>query len=814
MSGRPATGNKSGINGAAAALVDGLRAVLGPSGLMTDPAAALVYAHDASHLELGRPLAVALPATVAELRRVMSLCAAMRVPVVTRGSGTGLSGGAVPADGSVVLGTGRLQALGTVDRRRGRIQAAAGVLNERVSTVTRAAGFHFAPDPSSQSAATIGGNIATNAGGPHCLRHGVTLHHLGRLSWIDSQGVQHDTGHGTAGERGLDLRSLLCGSEGTLGVIVGAELELVPNPRALVTLLAFFPELDDATGAVVELLGEGLLPVAVEMVDQGMLRAVEEAFAFGFPTDVAVAMIVEFAGSEDAVDEDGRRAGALLDAAGAREVRRAEDAAERSALWLCRKKAFGAVGRLAPSYVTMDVVVPLGHLPGLVREIQVIKRRHGVEIATAFHAGDGNLHPGIHYDDRDPDASRRAHAAADEIIGAALARGGSSTGEHGVGIEKLHALPWQLDAVTARLHRDIKRACDPADLLNPGKAVPGAEARYADLKPVPPELTFQWDSLSVTAPAGCRLSAIQDAAMAHGLWLPLGVPGRGREPGLAHDPTVAELLDHLAVGPSLLGTGTPRDYLLESWAETGGGEVFHSGVPVFKNVAGYALHHMLCGSGGVFVRHLAATFQLRPRPEQVLLLRLSPGAGEPAVPDAFWQWLAARRGRLAAPQVIAAADGSLLLLVAGRDRPWDLGGVAGELTELLGPPAWRVKLLAAVPFATAATLLSSGELPAWSLGASDWTALAPLAGADFLPAAPLPTGFIRQGRPDRLWVPQQVPAAAGWQADPVISAGLVSGLPAPAPGVPRELLGRLKQIFDPHRQLPTPSWLAEVVSDE
>ena len=293
-------------------LSERLRAVLGKEGYLDDEAARFIYARDASHMTLGLPRGVALPATREEVAETVALCAEAGVPVVARGSGTGLSGGALPPDGSLVLATGRLQKMGPVNTAWGCVQVEVGVLNEKVSTHAKPLSFHFAPDPSSQSAAAIGGNIAENAGGPHCLRHGVTLRHLRQLKWVGADGVPHHSGWGTVGERGLDLVSLMCGSEGTLGVVTDAELKLVSDPAAVSTLLAFFPVLDEATLAVVKLLGQGLLPVAVEMVDQSMLRAVEAAFNFGFPTDVEAAMIVEFSGPADKVNEDGARAEALL----------------------------------------------------------------------------------------------------------------------------------------------------------------------------------------------------------------------------------------------------------------------------------------------------------------------------------------------------------------------------------------------------------------------------------------------------------------------------------------------------------------------
>jgi len=553
----------------------------------------------------------------------------------------------------------------------------------------------------------------------------------------------------------------------------------------------------------------------VEMVDQNMLWAVEEAFGFGFPTDVQVAMIVAFSGPAEAVAEDGDRAANLLRRAGAREVRRAVDDHERTELWKCRKKAFGAVGRLAPSYVTMDVVVPLGHLPSLVREIQEIKARHEVEVATAFHAGDGNLHPGVHFDDRDPEATRRAHAAADEIIAAALRRDGSVTGEHGVGIEKLHVLPWQMDAVAAGLHRRIKAAFDPGDRLNPGKLVPDPAAQYVAMKPLPKTTDFQWDSLTVTVPAATRLSQIQTQAMAKGLWLPVGVPGAGADYGLGYNPTVGELLAHLTAGPSLFASGTARDYLLESWLEVGDGEILHSGAPVFKNVAGYDLSHMLCGSGRVFAKHLAATFALRPRPERALILRLNPAQTSDGVvarlagrdPAPLLAWLTARHGGMTETQLVVDPIDGVFAVVAGRDRPWDLGRIADELAAAAGAAGWRLVDRCEVPFADVATLLTTDCLPAWALAGSEWTAVAPLPTHRETAGLTGRTRHLRQIPSGRCWVPGPVSAVPGWQVDPFIRAGSVTPLPRPAAGVPVALLRELKNIFDPGRIRPTPAWL-------
>jgi glycolate oxidase len=787
------------------AFLSGLREILGEKGLLTDDAARLVYARDASHLTLGRPLAVALPDDGSQLRRVVSLCRTAGVPVVCRGNGTGLSGGAVPGGGALVVGTSRMTDLGQVDSTQRMVKVQPGVLNDGVSRHASASGLHFAPDPSSQSAASIGGNIAENAGGPHCLRHGVTLQHLVSLGWTDAEGRVLNTGRAVSAERGLDLVSLLCGSEGTLGLVTSADLKLVANPAEVATLLAFFPDLEDAAGAVVGLLGEGLAPVAVEMVDQAMLLAVEKAFGFGFPTDVAAAMITEFAGQSEAVAEDSARASSFLERNGAREVRRAADDAERAELWKCRKKAFGAVGRLAPNYVTMDVVVPLGELPGLVREIQVIKAHHGVEIATTFHVGDGNLHPGVHYDERDPDQTRRAHAAADAIMRAALDRDGSITGEHGVGIEKLHVLPWQIDGETARLQRGIKGIFDPEEILNPGKIHPPEDAGFALLKDIPAEIDFHWANLTVSAPADASLAQLQQSALERGFWIPVGVLARDEGFGLGRGTTVGNLVADLLTGPAFCSAGTARDHLLELWAETGDGHVFRAGAPVFKNVAGYDLVHMLCGSGRVWAQPRAATFQLRPIPESLGYWRFPLPSDEDRL-DRLAEYLSGRQDSLGGPMMIVdAGSGSVVVLVPGRSRPWDLGRVGEDLAALLDKPVEHLEM----PFNRAGEILKDDRIPGWALDSGDWTFLS------MLPGQGRGTGFrpagmgrcIWQSAPRLVWSPDPDISHEGWHADRFCSEGRVHPPAAPAAGVPLNFLIKMKTLFDPSGSLETPGWL-------
>ncbi|MBK7672032.1 MAG: FAD-binding protein [bacterium] len=794
---------------------------LGPGGLLTGSAALSVYSRDASHLSGGRPLAVALPASEEDIAHVIGLCAAAGVPVVARGAGTGLSGGAVPCEDALVLGTARLVALGPVDAVVDAVRAQPGVLN---ATLTRRAaphGLHFAPDPSSQVASTIGGNIAENAGGPHCLRLGVTSHHLRALDWCDARGRNWTTGEPVAVSRGIDLRGLLCGSEGTLGIVTGAWLQLTATPPAVATLLASFPVLEHATAAVPRLLQAGLLPVAVEIIDQAMVLTVEEAFGFGLPCDVEAVMIAELAGDAAAVGAQADLAARILGDAGARDVRRAADEEQRLALWQCRKRAFGAVGRLSPNYVSMDIVVPLGELPGLVREIQDVRRESGLKIATAFHAGDGNLHPAVHYDERREGETVRAHAVADTIIRAALRRRGSVTGEHGVGLEKRHALPWQIDAVTASLLHGIKAACDPDGLLNPGKALPvlGPAASFASLPPAPADCRFAWDDLTVSAPVATPLASLQAAALARGLWLPLGLAGSGDGPGLEAAITLAELTERLLVGPLALARATARDLLLEAWATTGDGRPFHVGAPVFKNVAGYDLPRLLCGSDGRLARLQAVTLQLRPAPVEAWAWRLEADPereGAPGAAAALLAALAAGGDGLAGNQAIITRDPTgrwrqAVLLAAGEATAHAAldTSIAGLSTALGCSTVATLR----VPFAEALGLARSAGAPDWALAGPDWTALQPLPGrhAGALPAGP--TRLVWQAHPQLAWCPGVTAPPGGWYADVVIADGRPQPLPKPAAGVPVALLRRLKRCFDPDATLGGPDWMLEGADD-
>lgn len=566
-----------------------LAEIVGADGCLADAAARRVYARDASHLELGRPLAVALPRSHAQAALTVALCARYGVPFVARGAGSGLSGGALPPEGALVISTARLlRTEGVEDPGRAVVRVEAGVANAALDRALARRGGAFAPDPSSQEVSTIGGNIAENAGGPHCLKVGTTVRHVHGLRWIDAEGATWDS----RGD-GWDLTPLLVGSEGVLGLVTAADLAVTPRESERAALLVYLASLEAAADGVLALLGDGLLPAALEAVDGAMLRLVEEAFGFGFRTDAAAALIVEFTGAGPGVADDARRAADLLRRAGA-EVVPARDEAERLALWRCRKRAFGAVGRLSPNYVTMDVAVPVGRLPEMVRAVEAAGRDYGVRIATALHAGDGNLHPGVMYDARDADSTARAHAAAAAIMAAALDLGGTVTGEHGVGVEKLSTVARQLHPTALELMRGIKTAFDPRGLCNPGKLLP-AEPGRAVAPPPPVAVTVDRRSLTAAAPATATLGELCAAAARAGLAPPSATGGNDRP-----------LAERLARDRRL------RDAVLAIHAETLDGRPYHAGRAVVKNVAGLDLPRLVAAAGGALGPLRAVTVALRP----------------------------------------------------------------------------------------------------------------------------------------------------------------------------------------------------------
>jgi glycolate oxidase len=455
-------------------LVDRLAAVVGRDGLVDRAEALLVYECDGYTLERGVPQLVVLPRSPDQVAAVVRVLADDGIAFVPRGAGTGLSGGTLPVAAPVMICTSRLQEIESIDLRNRRVVAQAGVVNLWVTRRVQAAGLLYAPDPSSQTACTIGGNVAENSGGPHTLKYGVTTNHVLGVELVLPSGEVVRLGGAVEDAPGYDLTGLVVGSEGTFGIVTRAVLRLTRAPEAYRTLLAVFDSVDAASEAVSGVIASGIVPAALEMMDRLILQAVEDAFHAGLPTDAGAVLLVELDGAAVGLEPQADRVRAVCARHGAREVRVARDDAERALLWKCRKRAFGAVGRLAPNYCTQDGVVPRTRVPDIVRAIAAIAERHRLRIGNVFHAGDGNIHPIVLFDERDADEVRRVLAAGREILEACIALGGSVTGEHGIGVEKIAQMPLLFSPDDLLAMTRIRAVFDPEQRANPHKIFPDA----------------------------------------------------------------------------------------------------------------------------------------------------------------------------------------------------------------------------------------------------------------------------------------------------------------------------------------------------
>ena len=420
---------------------------------------------------------VVLPGTREEVIAVVRLLASEGVAFVPRGAGTGLSGGAL-ADGAVLLGLHRLRRILSIDADNRLAVVEPGVVNAALSRATSGYGLHYAPDPSSQAACTIGGNVAENAGGPHCLKYGVTMNHVIALTVVLPDGSVTTLGSADGEAGGYDLAGIFVGSEGCFGVALDVTVRLTRNPEAVRTLLADFESIDSAAQAVSDMIATGIVPAALEMMDQGTIKAVEASiYAAGYPTDAAAVLLIEVDGPAEGVDPDAARVEAICRVRGARTVRVARDEAERARLWQGRKKAFGAMGRIAPHLVVQDAVVPRTRLPAVMAAIGRVAAEHRVLVCNVFHAGDGNLHPNIAYNASDPDEAERVHLAMRAIMKLCVEAGGSVTGEHGIGLDKIDYMPliFSDDSLAAMCR--LRDVFDPGRRANPGKVVPVRSCR-------------------------------------------------------------------------------------------------------------------------------------------------------------------------------------------------------------------------------------------------------------------------------------------------------------------------------------------------
>lgn len=459
-------------------IVDELRSIVGRDGLAVDDAELMVYECDAMTTHKSRPLAVVFPRSTDEVARVVRLLSSQGIAFGPRGAGTGLSSGAI-ATGcerglrSVTIEMARMNRILEIDYANRRAIVQPGLINIKLSQAVAARGYHYAPDPSSQTACTIGGNVAENAGGPHCLKYGATTNHILGLEVVLPTGDVVELGGQGTEMIGYDLVGAFVGSEGTLGIATKITVRLTRTPQLVVTLLADFLDINDASRAVSAIIAEGLLPAALEMIDGVTINAVEASvYAAGYPTDAAACLIVELDGLKAGLDAQAQRAADICREYGARGVREARDETERKKLWAGRKGAFGALGRVSPDLLVQDAVVPRTKLPRVLADIYSIGAKYGIRLSTVFHAGDGNLHPNLNYDGRDADEVARVLAASKEIMQLCVDAGGTITGEHGVGVDKIEYMPMIFDEASLEAMLAVREVFNPRGLCNPGKAIP------------------------------------------------------------------------------------------------------------------------------------------------------------------------------------------------------------------------------------------------------------------------------------------------------------------------------------------------------
>ena len=642
-----------------------LRRALGADVVLAEPGRLLPYESDAMPLFRRTPALVLLPHDGAGAVRTVKRLQQEGIPWAPRGAGTGLSGGALAPEGGAVLGLSRLRRIVRIDPQARRARVEAGVVNLELDRALAPLGFLFAPDPSSQMAATIGGNIGENAGGPHTLKYGVTSSHVLGVRLVLGDGTVLEIGGDEETMAGYDLVGLLIGSEGTLGLVTEATVRLTPRAEAVRTFLAVFESVPAACHAVTRTLLAGIVPAALEMIDPVVIETLEQAFGAGLPLDAGALLVGDLDGREVAVEAELHEVERLLVACGAREVRVARTSEEQERLWTARKKAFGSLGRVAPNYLSHDAVVPRTRLPEVLDRVAAIAERTGLRIANIFHAGDGNLHPTILFDENDPEQARRAREVGHEILRVCLDAEGVLTGEHGVGLSKREAMREVFTPGEIVLMDRLRRIFDPGCLVNPGKVLPEATGereiaadagtgprRVPDRAPTPAEARI----VEIVREAVTSWEPVMPwgaGTLAVGPTHPLPLRTDDLRRILRHDPgdmtvtveagvTLAELESRLARERQTLAWEAPQPEratiggivaagywssrtqcclhpkysVLGLRAVTGEGELIEFGGRVMKNVAGYDLPRLLVGSRGTLAfltRLILRTYPLPPR---------------------------------------------------------------------------------------------------------------------------------------------------------------------------------------------------------
>jgi glycolate oxidase len=467
-----------------------LRAIVGRERVTDDAFALNLYSQDAGAIR-GNAAVVVFPRTTDEVRSIVAVAARHSLPIVARGAGTGLAAGAVPDQGGIIVSTKLMDTIHEVDVEDRTAWVGPGVINLDLSEATAPFGLHFAPDPSSQSVCTIGGNVANNSGGPHCLAEGSTVAHILAVEVVLYDGEVLVLGSAAPDPIGLDLRGVVVGSEGTLGIVTRILVRLLPNPPDVRTLLLAYDNVEAAAATVSGVIAAGVVPAALEMMDQRMAVAVENWLHAGLPVEAAALLLAEVVGEPAAVEAEAEVIRRIADECGATSIQTAADEAERALLWKGRKSAFGAVAQAAPDYYLHDTVVPRTRLVETMSRVYEIADRYDLVMMNVFHAGDGNLHPLIAYDGSDPDESERVHKAAEEMVVMCVEQGGALSGEHGIGLEKRDLMPMMFSETDLDAQARLKECFDPVDLFNPDKVLP-AGSRCFDLGGGPPVPEGVW----------------------------------------------------------------------------------------------------------------------------------------------------------------------------------------------------------------------------------------------------------------------------------------------------------------------------------
>jgi glycolate oxidase len=469
-----------------------LRKLLGSDSVLDRPEDLMLYEYDGG-LAKGTPDLVVFPHTTEHVVAIVRAANEAKIPIVPRGAGTGLSGGCVAPKGGIVIVFSRMNRVLEIDVANRRAVVQPGVVNTELSAALAKHRLFFAPDPSSGRASTIGGNVAENSGGPHTLAYGVTVNHVTGLKVVLPTGELVQYGGKASDSIGYDLTGFFCGSEGMIGIATEITVKLSRVAESIATLLGIFKTVDDAANTVTAITSEGITPAALEMLDGLTLRTVEEATHAGYPMDSGAVLLIELEGLQEAVEEQAEAVNKVCMRNGAREVRRAKDDAERMLLWKGRKTAFGAIGRITPSYYSQDCVVPRTKIAEVLRLIDGVSKKYGQRVANIFHAGDGNLHPAILFDLRDPEQLHRTHEMSREILSHCVSLGGTITGEHGVGVEKQELMSLMYTETDLETMLRLRSALNPDDTMNPAKMFPlrrgCGEARVSSVRPTSAEAT-------------------------------------------------------------------------------------------------------------------------------------------------------------------------------------------------------------------------------------------------------------------------------------------------------------------------------------